>query len=108
MNLVLWAMVVMIVMKWAYINNIQSSVEKNHLWVSWSVHAGSNSVFIHNPPLVRYIPASNEYPRMHTIPKDRKIIWCDIKGRCIEDMGTYQPETDGYQLCSVDRGSLGH
>ena len=57
---------------------------------------------------MRYIPASNEYPRMHTIPKDRKIIWCGIKGRCIQDMGTYQPEMDGYQLCSVDRGSLGH
>lgn len=68
-------------------------MEKNHLLASENITLTS-LLFIFLL-IVRYIPSSSEHP---TVPRNRMEIF---EGDYI---GTYQPETDGYVVCFVDRG----
>ena len=53
--------------------------------------------------VVKYSEHSDEYPQKHSLPKDRKFIWTDRKGHNV-DVGTYQPEIDGYEVSYVQQG----
>lgn len=52
---------------------------------------------------MKYNIQSNVYPRKHSVPRDREFIWT-AKGKCLKDLGTYQPEDDGYEVGYVRQG----
>ena len=51
--------------------------------------------------LVRYSKQGSKY----TFPKDRMSIW-RIMGNESTDLGTFQPETSGFELSSVNKGKF--
>ena len=54
---------------------------------------------------VMYIPSSDKIPRKYSPPRDRQLIWTE-EGYDFNEMGTYQPEDDGYEVCCVQQGII--
>ena len=59
-------------------------------------------------PIFNYISVVVKYiakeTRLCTIPKDRESIWSS-KGEDLRNIGTYQPETDDYEIGLIRRGT---